>query len=131
MCIAGGKGAYGAIDAIGGATSPKIVASLRKSGKYILYGALDTSPVSASNTDLLSLTKVISILQQYGLCASKAHQCLIHVVQCSDQLCSFACITPLSCNAWPVVGHVLDWLMCVVVFVILIGAMQVSLQLGT
>ena len=59
---AGGKGAYGAIDAIGGAMSPKVVASLRKSGKYILYGALDTSPVSASNSDLLALTKVLITL---------------------------------------------------------------------
>ena len=59
QCFAGGKLAYGAIDAIGGATSPKVVASLRKSGKYILYGALDTSPVSASNSDLLALTKVL------------------------------------------------------------------------
>ena len=51
--------AYGAIDAIGGAMSPKVVKSLRKSGKYILYGALDTSPVSASNGDLLAQTKVM------------------------------------------------------------------------
>ena len=50
--------AYGAIDAIGGAMSPNVVKSLRKSGKYILYGALDTSPVSASNGDLLAETKV-------------------------------------------------------------------------
>lgn len=50
--------AYGAIDAIGGAMSPKVVKSLRKSGKYLLYGALDTSPVSASNGDILAQTKV-------------------------------------------------------------------------
>lgn len=55
---AGGKMAYGAIDAIGGAISPKVMKSLRKSGKYILYGALDPSPVSASNGDLLAQTKV-------------------------------------------------------------------------
>ena len=54
----GGKGAYGAIDAIGGATSPKVVAALRKNGKYLLYGALDTAPVSASNGDILAQTKV-------------------------------------------------------------------------
>ena len=64
---AGGKGAYGAIDAIGGAMSPKVVASLRKSGKYILYGALDTSPVSASNSDLLALTKVLITLKTRSL----------------------------------------------------------------
>ena len=57
--MAGGKGAYGAIDAIGGAISAVVVASLRKSGKYILYGALDPSPVSASNSDLLAKTKVV------------------------------------------------------------------------
>lgn len=57
--------AYGAIDAIGGAMSPKVVKSLRKSGKYILYGALDTSPVSASNGDLLAQTKVIYIFLLY------------------------------------------------------------------
>lgn len=56
----GGKGAYGAIDAIGGAQSQKIVASLRKNGKYILYGALDTAPVQAANMDILAQTKVQS-----------------------------------------------------------------------
>ena len=56
--LAGGKMAYGAIDAIGGAISPNVVKSLRKSGKYILYGALDPSPVSATNGDLLAQTKV-------------------------------------------------------------------------
>jgi len=60
-CFAGGKMAYGAIDAIGGETSPKVVASIRKSGTYILYGALDPSPVSASNSDLLSNTKVLPV----------------------------------------------------------------------
>lgn len=58
--ITGGKGAYGAIDAIGGATSPKIVAALRKNGKYLLYGALDTSPLSASNGDILAQTKTLT-----------------------------------------------------------------------
>lgn len=60
---AGGKGAYGAIDAIGGAQSQKIVASLRKNGKYILYGALDTAPVQASNMDILAQTKVGKAVQ--------------------------------------------------------------------
>ena len=64
----GGKGAYGAIDAIGGATSPKIVAALRKHGKYFLYGALDTSPLSASNGDILAQTKVSC------LCNYQAHR---------------------------------------------------------
>ena len=50
--------AYGAIDAIGGKMSPKVVASIRKSGTYMLYGALDPSSVSASNSDLLANTKV-------------------------------------------------------------------------
>ena len=59
---AGGKMAYAAIDAIGGAMSPKVVKSLRKSGKYLLYGALDTSPVSASNGDILAQTKVLFVL---------------------------------------------------------------------
>lgn len=58
--ITGGKGAYGAIDAIGGAQSQKIVASLRKNGKYILYGALDTAPVQAANMDILAQTKVVT-----------------------------------------------------------------------
>ena len=57
-CCVGGKGAYGAIDAIGGAQSQKIVSSLRKNGKYILYGALDTAPVQAANMDILAQTKV-------------------------------------------------------------------------
>lgn len=58
VVFAGGKMAYGAIDAIGGAMSPKVVKSLRKSGKYMLYGALDPTPVSASNGDILAQTKV-------------------------------------------------------------------------
>lgn len=76
VLLAGGKMAYGAIDAIGGAMSPKVVKSLRKSGKYILYGALDTSPVSASNADLLALTKVstslccMSLSPVVGCCAT-------------------------------------------------------------
>ena len=60
-CFAGGKMAYGAIDAIGGKMSPKVVASIRKSGTYILYGALDPSSVSASNSDLLANTKVLPV----------------------------------------------------------------------
>ena len=66
----GGKGAYGAIDAIGGATSPKVVAALRKNGKYLLYGALDTAPVSASNGDILAQTKVSCVCdrQAHSLC---------------------------------------------------------------
>ena len=69
--------AYGAIDAIGGAISPKVVKSLRKSGKYILYGALDPSPVSATNGDLLAQTKVspIDILDLQKPSASR------HVIQ--------------------------------------------------
>ncbi|KAL0053804.1 hypothetical protein WJX82_010988 [Trebouxia sp. C0006] len=58
--ITGGKMAYGAIDAIGGKMSPKVVASIRKSGTYMLYGALDPSSVSASNSDLLANTKVLT-----------------------------------------------------------------------
>ena len=46
--------AYGAIDPIGGAMTPKVLTSLRKSGKYILYGALDTSPVTVSHGDILT-----------------------------------------------------------------------------
>lgn len=54
-CVAsGGKGAYGAIDAIGGAQSQKIVASLCKNGKYILYGVLDTVLVQVANMDILT-----------------------------------------------------------------------------
>ncbi len=60
-CFAGGKMAYGAIDAIGGKMSPKVVASIRKSGTYMLYGALDPSSVSASNSDLLANTKVLPV----------------------------------------------------------------------
>lgn len=59
--FAGGKMAYGAIDAIGGKMSPKVVASIRKSGTYMLYGALDPSSVSASNSDLLANTKVLPV----------------------------------------------------------------------
>ena len=54
--------AYGAIDAIGGAMSAKVVKALRKSGKYVLYGALDPSPLSASNGDILAQTKVRNTL---------------------------------------------------------------------
>lgn len=78
--ITGGKGAYGAIDAIGGAMSPKVVASLRKSGKYILYGALDTSPVSASNSDLLALTKTMTGFLIYDWIEQPAKQEIIKEV---------------------------------------------------
>ena len=59
--FAGGKMAYGAIDAIGGKMSPRVVASIRKSGTYMLYGALDPSSVSASNSDLLANTQVLPV----------------------------------------------------------------------
>ena len=78
--------AYGAIDAIGGAMSPKVVKSLRKSGKYILYGALDTSPVSASNGDLLAQTKVFRTANV--LYASLYYVLVTPALPCKNVCCS-------------------------------------------
>lgn len=74
--------AYGAIDAIGGAISPKVVKSLRKSGKYILYGALDTSPVSASNGDILAQTKVLHTIFAGQSPHGKVYQCSVLGILC-------------------------------------------------
>lgn len=76
--------ACGAIDAIGGKMSPKVVASIRKSGTYMLYGALDPSSVSASNSDLLANTKVLPV------------SCLTPSI---DSLPNHGITTFLSCSA--------------------------------
>ena len=95
---AGGKMAYGAIDAIGGAMSPKVVKSLRKSGKYILYGALDTSPVSASNADLLAQTKVL-----HTITCCRDHACyatlvsVLWIVGFTMLCCAALCCVVLCC----------------------------------
>lgn len=51
--ITGGKGAYGAIDAVGGPQSSKIIAALRKGGVYIVYGLLDMNPLQINTADLM------------------------------------------------------------------------------
>ena len=97
--------AYGAIDAIGGAMSPKVVKSLRKSGKYILYGALDTSPVSASNADLLALTKVLtslccmSLSPVVGCCATLniRHRILLYTLNEATYLAVHSILGTASC----------------------------------
>mmetsp|Transcript_35445 Transcript_35445/g.78638 ORF Transcript_35445/g.78638 Transcript_35445/m.78638 type:complete len:331 (-) Transcript_35445:737-1729(-) len=57
--ITGGKGAYAAIDAIGGPQTSKVVGALRKWGTYMVYGLLDLRPMELSVSDLLVQQKVV------------------------------------------------------------------------
>lgn len=59
MDITGGKGAYAALDAVGGPDVAKVVASLRKNGVYLAYGLLSPEPMQLSIADLIVGRKVL------------------------------------------------------------------------
>ena len=52
-CGAGGKGAYSAIDAVGGPLTKQLSLALRDGGTVYVYGALSDEPIQVDNLDTL------------------------------------------------------------------------------
>lgn len=58
---AGGKGAYAAIDAVGGETTKQVALALRNGGTVYMYGALSGDPIQMDTLDTLYNFKKVEV----------------------------------------------------------------------
>ena len=52
-CGAGGKGAYAAVDAVGGQMTKQLSLALRDGGTVYVYGALSNEPIQVDNLEIV------------------------------------------------------------------------------
>ncbi|KAK9808716.1 hypothetical protein WJX72_002434 [[Myrmecia] bisecta] len=60
MEITGGKGAFGAVDPVGGETTGKLLSSLRHGGALYIYGAMEAFTFTCSIPDVLFQNKIVA-----------------------------------------------------------------------
>ena len=92
--ITDGKGAYAAIDAVGGIITHQLLAATRPFGRLLVYGVLSGYTISASINNLLFFDKVRMLRKPAGLSTCLSDLCQLAQIEkrevCLSDLCQLA-----------------------------------------